>query len=181
VNMLAPAERFENKRNIENPEMYAVFPFRLVAIGRPDIELGIEALRHRWDRGHIGWRQDDIFMAYLGLAEDARNNLVTRARLKDSGSRFPAFWGPNYDWVPDQDHGGVLMKALQSMVLQTDGDKIFLLPAWPKDWDVSFKLHAPRKTVIEVSYREGRIESLQVTPESRRKDVVGPAEQSSTE
>ena len=176
VRMLAPAERFENKRNIENPELYAVFPFRLVVLSRPDIELGIEALRHRSDRGHIGWRQDDIFMAYLGLAEDARENLVARARLKDKGSRFPAFWGPNYDWVPDQDHGGVLMKALQSMAMQTDGDKIYLLPAWPKGWDVSFKLHAPKKTVIEVVYSKGEIELLEVTPESRRADVILPGE-----
>lgn len=174
VRMLAPAERFENKRNIENPELYAVFPFRLVALGKPDIELGIEALSHRWNRGHFGWRQDDIFMAYLGLADDARNNLVARARMKDKNSRFPAFWGPNYDWVPDQDHGGVLMKTLQSMAMQTDGDKIYLLPAWPKGWDVSFKLHAPKKTVIEVDYRDGQIQSLTVAPESRRKDVVMP-------
>lgn len=176
VPMLAPAERFENKRNIENPELYAVFPFRLVALGKPDIELAIEALRHRSDRGHFGWRQDDIFMAYLGLAEDAKKNLVARARMKDKDSRFPAFWGPNYDWTPDQDHGGVLMKTLQSMALQTDGDKIFVLPAWPKGWDVSFKLHAPKKTVVEVIYREGRIEALQITPESRRGDVVLPTE-----
>ncbi len=174
VRMLAPAERFENKRNIENPEMYAVFPFRLVALGKPDIKLGIEALRHRWDRGHFGWRQDDIFMAYLGLTEDAQKNLVARARTKDKGSRFPAFWGPNYDWIPDQDHGGVLMKALQSMAMQTDGDKIFVLPAWPEEWDVSFKLHAPKQTIIEVTCRDGHIQSLQVTPKSRQQDVVTP-------
>jgi hypothetical protein len=69
------------------------------------------------------------------------------------------------------------MKALQSMVLQTDGDKIYLLPAWPRDWNVSFKLHAPKRTLVEVAYRDGRIESLQVAPQSRRNDVVFPPEQ----
>ena len=34
-----------NRQNIENPELYAVFPFRRLAIGRPDIELAIEALQ----------------------------------------------------------------------------------------------------------------------------------------
>ncbi len=177
VRMLAAADRFEDKRNVENPELYAVFPFRLFGIGRPDIELAIEALNHRDDRGHFGWRQDDVFMAYLGLAEDAKKNLVARARMKDKTSRFPAFWGPNYDWVPDQDHGGILMKALQSMALQTDGERIFVLPAWPKDWDVSFRLHAPKKTVVEVVYQNGKIESLQVSPESRRQDLILPSEQ----
>jgi hypothetical protein len=169
---LAPAEFFADKRNIENPELYPVFPFRLFAFNRPNVDRALAALEHRWDRGHSGWRQDDIFMAYLGLTEDARQAVVSRARSHDPGERFPAFWGPNYDWTPDQDHGGVLMKAFQSMVLQSDGEKIFLLPAWPKDWNVEFKLHAPQRTLVEGEYRDGRLVALKVTPESRRTAVT---------
>ncbi|MCP3920161.1 MAG: LamG domain-containing protein [bacterium] len=176
--MLAPAARFEDKRNIENPELYAIFPFRRVAFEKPNVELGIRALNHRSDRGSSGWRQDDIFMAYLGLADQARDNLVQRARNKHADSRFDAFWGPNYDWVPDQDHGGILLKALQAMLLQTDGKKIYLLPAWPADWDVSFKLHAPYRTVIECDVRDGNIQELRVTPAQRRQDVVVVNQQS---
>jgi hypothetical protein len=172
VRMLAPAERFAMKRNIENPELYAVFPFRLFGVGEPRIELATEALEHRRDKGNFGWRQDDIFMAYLGLAGQARTYVSGRARNKDSNSRFPAFWGPNYDWVPDQDHGGVLMKAVQAMLIQSDGRKIYLLPAWPKAWDVEFKVHAPFKTIVEGVCRNGKIEQLSVTPEDRRKDLV---------
>ena len=65
--MLAPAEKFATKSNIENPELYAVFPYRRVALGRPGVELAVEALNRRLDRGNFGWRQEDIFMAYLGL------------------------------------------------------------------------------------------------------------------
>jgi hypothetical protein len=173
---LAPAEFFANKSNIENPELYPVFPFRLFAWNRPNRDWALAALEHRWDRGHSGWRQDDIFMAYLGLTEDARKAVVSRARSYDQGERFPAFWGPNYDWTPDQDHGGVLMKAFQSMLFQTDGKQIYLLPAWPKQWNAEFRLHAPEKTVVEGVYRDGQLISLKVTPESRRQDVlVGPA------
>jgi len=172
--MLAPAEKFDNKMNCENPELYAVFPFRRVAVGRPGLELGIEALNYRWDRGDSGWRQDDIFMAYLGLADQARENLVSRAKNKHSASRFPAFWGPNYDWIPDQDHGGILLKALQAMLMQTDGQKIYLLPAWPKKWDVDFKLHAPGNTVIEGVVTNGKLVKMTITPRSRSKDVIVP-------
>ena len=171
---LAPAEFFAQKSNIENPELYPVFPFRLFAFNRPHPEWAIEALQNRWDKGNHGWRQDDIFMAYLGLADDARKALVSRAKSHDRGERFPAFWGPNYDWTPDQDHGGVLIKTFQSMLLQTDGQKIFLLPAWPKEWNVEFKLHAPQQTVVEGVYRDGRVQSLRVTPESRRADLEMP-------
>jgi hypothetical protein len=169
--VLAPAEFFADKRNIENPELYAVFPFRLFAFNRPNVDWALTAVEHRGDRGHSGWRQDDIFMAYLGLTGEARKAIVSRARSHDRNERFPAFWGPNYDWTPDQDHGGVLMKTLQATLLQTDGNKIFLLPAWPKDWNVEFKLHAPQRTVVEGVYHEGKMESLRVTPKTRRADV----------
>ncbi len=56
------------------------------------------------------------------------------------------------------------MKAVQAMLLQTEGDKIFLLPAWPKDWDVKFKLHAPKQTVIEGVVSNGALVSYTVTP-----------------
>jgi alpha-L-fucosidase 2 len=174
VRMLAPAERFANKSNVENPELYAVYPFRLYGIGKPGIDLAIRALDRREDRGHFGWRQDDIFMAYLGLANDARKAVVSRARNHDANERFPAFWGPNYDWTPDQDHGGVLMKTFQAMLLQTDGRRIFLLPAWPKEWNMEFKLHAPQETVLEGAYRDGKMVLLKDTPESRRRDVEMP-------
>jgi len=169
---LAPAEFFADKRNIENPELYAVFPFRLFAFNRTNADWALTALEHRADRGHSGWRQDDIFMAYLGLTDGVRKAVVSRARSHDPNERFPAFWGPNYDWTPDQDHGGVLMKACQAMLLQTDGQKIFLLPAWPKEWNVEFKLHAPQQTVVEGVYRDGKVQSLRVTPEARRADLT---------
>ena len=169
---LAPAASFAQKSNVENPELYAVFPFRLFAFDRPNPDWAVEALRDRLDRGNFGWRQDDIFMAYLGLAEDVCRSVVGRARSHDPGERFPAFFGPNYDWTPDQDHGGILMKAFQSMVLQTDGRRIFLFPAWPKDWDVEFRLHVPERTDVEGVWRGGRFESLRVTPGSRRADVT---------
>ncbi len=81
-------------------------------------------------------------------------------------------WGPNYDWTPDQCHGTVAMTALQRMLVQYDGNDIFLLPAWPKDWDVKFKLRAPQNTTIEGVIKNGRIVSLEVSPLSRLKDVV---------
>jgi hypothetical protein len=170
-NALAPAEKFAMKQNIENPELYAVFPFRLIALEKPHLDWGIEALNRRWDRGHAGWRQDDLFMAYMGLTQETRKAVVSRARRHDPTQRFPAFWGPNYDWTPDQCHGGVLLRTLQAMLLQTDGRRIILLPAWPKEWDADFKLHAPYQTVVEGRIRGGKVVDLTVTPQERRKDV----------
>jgi hypothetical protein len=158
------------KRNVEHPELYAVFPFRRITAGHPDAPLAVEALRRRLDRGCYGWRQDDLFMAGLGLAREARDGLVSRARQR-SPCRFPAFWGPNFDWTPDQDHGGVLMRTIQQMLLQTDGRRIRLLPAWPQEWDVDFRLHAPFGTVITGRVEGGTLASWTITPSERAADV----------
>ena len=52
-------------------------------------------------------------------------------------------WGPNFDWTPDQCHGSNILTTLHLMLLQPVGGKLHMLPAWPKDWDYEFKLHAP--------------------------------------
>jgi hypothetical protein len=170
--IFAPAEAFDMRKNTENPELYCVFPFRLCSFEKPNADIGRRTMKHRLAGGNAGWRQDEIFMAYLGLADEARTNLVGRARNHHKESRFPAFWGPNFDWIPDQDHGGVLMKAFQSMILQTEGRKIFIAPAWPQDWNANFKLHAPYQTVVEGRVEAGKLVDLKVSPESRRADVV---------
>ena len=72
-----------------------------------------------------------------------------------------------FDWIPDQDHGVNILTTLQFMLLQSDGKKLYVLPAWPKNWDVSFKLHAPYNTTVEGVFKAGKLERLKVTPESR--------------
>ena len=86
--------------------------------------------------------------------------------------RFPAFWECKMDGTPDNDHGANSVNALQSMLLQCNGRQIYLLPAWPEDWDVSFKLKASGNTTVECVYRNGRVEKLEVSPRSRRTDIV---------
>jgi hypothetical protein len=61
------------------------------------------------------------------------------------------------------------------MLIQYDQDRILLFPAWPSEWDVEFKLHAPRNTVIEAAMKEGKIEIISVTPASRKADIIVPA------
>ncbi len=64
------------------------------------------------------------------------------------------------------------MIGLQEMLMQTPGRTIRLLPAWPKEWDVDFKLHAPERTVVTGKVRDGEVVELEVVPESRKGDVV---------
>jgi len=171
--ILAAAEQLiGEKRNSENVELYAVFPYPLYGVGKPDLDMARLTFEKRLEKGSFGWRQDDVQAAFLGLAAVAREYVAQRFATKHPGSRFPAFWGPNMDWIPDQDHGGNGLMALQTMLLQADGGRILLFPAWPKEWDVEFRLHAPQNTLVEGVYRSGALESLKVTPPERAKDVV---------
>lgn len=169
------AGKFKPQRsNCENPELFAIWPFQLFGVGRPNLDVGVETFYSRVEKASFGWQYDGQSAAIVGLADEAKRILLGKIRNSHPNFRFPAMWGPNYDWLPDQDHGSNIMLTAQHMLLGTAGDKIILLPAWPKDWDVSFKLHAPRRTTVECVYRGGKVERLVVTPESRRKDVQLP-------
>jgi len=161
--------------NKENPELYAIYPFRHYGLGKPDLELArasFEARRNKW----FGcWSQDAVQAAFLGDTATAKAGVIRHLTARDPRLRFPAFWPKGYDYPPDQDNGGNGMLAIQTMLLQTEGDRILVLPAWPVDWDVDFKLHAPGKTTVAVALRSGKIFRLTVDPPARRADVILPA------
>jgi hypothetical protein len=164
-------EPLPNRTNCENPELYTVFPYPLFGLTKPRLEMAQTTFRKRIQYNHMGWSQDEIQAALLGLTEEATTMIVKRAHMKHKGSRFPAFWGPNFDWIPDQDHGSNLLTAFQRMVAQGVEDKILLLPAWPKSWKITFKLHLPFQTRIFGEY-DGTGLNYDVDPPARKKNVV---------
>ncbi|MCH7226095.1 DUF5703 domain-containing protein [Haloferula sp. A504] len=172
---IAAAREIKSRmRNFENPELYAVFPFHLFTLATASedgLRTAIRSFHARRHKVNMGWQQGPIWAAMLGLTDEARAMVVERARDKAKGYRFPGFYGPNYDWTPDQDQIGVFQIALQRMLMQCEGDRILLLPAWPEEWDVHFKLHAPRQTTVQARVKDGKVVALKVHPESRRGDV----------
>ena len=132
---ISPAVSWERINNVETPQLYPVFPWRIYGVGKENLELARntyfydpEAIKFR---SHVGWKQDNIWAACLGLTEEAKR--LTLAKLSNGPHRFPAFWGPGYDWTPDHNWGGSGMIGLQEMLLQTNGEQILLFPAWSKE------------------------------------------------
>lgn len=171
---ISPAASWERINNVETPQLYPVFPWRIYGVGKENLELARntyfydpEAIRFR---SHVGWKQDNIWAACLGLTEEAKR--LALSKLSNGPHRFPAFWGPGYDWAPDHNWGGSGMIGLQEMLLQTNGEQILLFPAWPKEWDIHFKLHAPGETTVEATLKDGKVTDLKVLPESRKKDII---------
>jgi alpha-L-fucosidase 2 len=169
--VILPAEKYGKTRNSENPELYVAFPYRLYGVGKPGLDLARNTFAARLFPQDVCWGQDGTQSAVLGLTDEAKK--VAISEFTDYGDeRFRWFWSGNHDWIPDLDNGGSGMITLQLMLLQCDGRRIQLLPAWPKAWTADFKLHAPYQTTVEGHVQNGKLTNLKVTPESRAKDVV---------
>lgn len=174
---IKPAWSWTKKINAEQPELYPLFPFNEFHIGDPEIP----CFKAAYDRAPsdtkelVAWHHCGVQLARMGEVDAAKDFI---SRQMDNGPlRFPTFWRST-DWTPDHNWGGAGMIGMQEMLMQVIDDKhIVLFPAWPKDWDVDFKMHAPHNTVIEGSLRGGKLIDLNVTPASRAADVYNLYEQ----
>lgn len=169
--VILPALEYPKPGNSENPELYVTFPYRLYGVGKPDLDLVKNTYAARRSPQNTCWGQDGTQAAIMGLTDEAKKAAI--AEFTNYGDqRFQWFWKPAHDWIPDLDNGGSGMITLQNMMMQCDGKRIQLTPAWPVDWTADFKLNAPYNTIVEGHVNNGKVTNLQVTPASRAKDVV---------
>lgn len=170
--IIKPAESWKKVANVECPQFYPLFPFNRFQLGMDEMTI----FRNTWKHGTfpkdmvISWHQDGIFFARMGMMAEAVD--YNMKKLRSSDRKFPTFWGPGHDWVPDHNWGGSGMIGLQEMLMQCFEDKILLFPAWPKEWDVHFKLHTPLNTTVQGVLKDGKLTGVEVFPESRKKDVI---------
>lgn len=157
---IAPAVVWERIQNVETPQLYPVFPWRMYGMGRD----GLQTARNTYQkdphalemRASKGWKQDNIWAACLGLTDEAVR--LNTEKLADGPYRFPAFWDPGFDWAPDCNRGGSGMIGLQEMLLQEAPDgSLLLFPAWPDGVDASFRLHATDGRIVEAEITDGKI------------------------
>jgi hypothetical protein len=184
------------KANSETTELYVVHPFRLIGVGKAanvgmsdqvgpgdnDLDMARQTYVERVQHCNVGWCQDLLQVASLGLVDEATELLVERAAIgpvvtgckhvdqkgctsKGTGSyRFRGF-------TPDGEAGGNQPSNNQLSGMRTGLNKMLLLPlddvkrrmivfpSFPTArWNVRFKLHAPLNTTIEASCQDGSLE-----------------------
>jgi len=154
--VIAPAETLinKNRENCETPELYAVFPFRLYGLDKKDLSIARNTYFERDIRDLKGWGQDSLDTALLGLTDETIRLLTNNFSDRNKACIFPAFWGPNFDFTPDQDNGCVGSIAFTQMLLQCDKDSIKVLPAW-NGWDVEFKLPVYNNKYVKYKRENG--------------------------
>lgn len=159
---IAPAIVWARIQNVETPQLYPVWPWRMYGVGRKDLEVGRNT--YLYDphavqmRSSKGWKQDNIWAACLGLKDEAERLAVEK--FADGPYRFTAFNDPGYDWAPDLNKGGAAMIGLQEMLLQEAADgSLLLFPACPRGWNLRFRLHATNGRTVEATVLDGKITS----------------------
>lgn len=157
---IAPAIVWARIQNIETPQLYPVFPWRVYGMGRENLHIARNTYLkdpHAVEMHSTkGWKQDNIWAACLGLTDEAFK--LNREKLADGPYRFPAFWDPGYDWAPDCNKGGASMIGLQEMLLQEKPDGgLLLFPAWPKNINAKFRLKATGGRTVEAEIKNGTI------------------------
>jgi len=176
--------------NVETPELYAVHPYRRLTVGRALGDLGpgaagVQALlapavaSFYADPNALSnhdWTQSVFDAALLGLASDAARLVTERALSPPApGYTWPGFAPAIYDYAPVSEHYSGMVSAVNWMLLQPGDDargSMALLPAWPCEWSVRFKLWGPLNTTVELDYAPGLRRVLTVTPAARLRDVT---------
>ncbi|XP_062510609.1 uncharacterized protein LOC134186626 [Corticium candelabrum] len=175
--VVTPGEKLPARTsNSENTELYTVHPFRLYTFAGTNETLTLARNTYNARRFpcNNGWCQDVMDAALLGLTDDAKGKVTDRAKASPAaGWRFTGFAAHYQDYEPSLDHLSTMRTAVHYMLVQWSSvnDTVFLFPSWPTQWDVTFRLHAPLSTVIEASCIGGKLKSLTVTPDTRKKDI----------
>ncbi len=176
--VIRAADSFQKKFNFwEWPELYTVFPYNFYHAGD---STGLSEALATWrnlpkERSQAAqswsWQCTPAYAAMLGQREDARRLIVEKLSDERKNVRFPAFFGPGHDWVPDMNWGGSGMVGLQRMLLNTDERGIYLFPAWPADWDVEFRLYGYGGVRVDGRICRGGAPAYSVLPASAPQQV----------
>ncbi|OGV82980.1 MAG: hypothetical protein A3K19_32645 [Lentisphaerae bacterium RIFOXYB12_FULL_65_16] len=191
VDCYAPAADLYDDRlvhNMENPELYAVFPFGLLDATSPKAEYdrAVNTFKLRKHPNNGGWSQCPVQAARLRIPQTVSvimDHVRRHQKYPYGGWNSPGtgLKGSNLGVsdVPYFDALGVNLTALQETLLQshcrttaekTDlltGGPIVLVPAVPNDWAGRFRLRARGGFVVSVQFQRNR-RPVEVRIESER-------------
>ena len=182
----------DQKRAYAPNEMYIVYPFAMTHADEngADRERAVNAYRELCEEsdftggdgyylGFWGWDHMPVAAVRLRLpdaAEAVYRHMERTFRWPFGGAKSPAgvmYEGCEVEDAPYFDGSGVMMTALQEMLLQSHaeepdpalyaGGPIRLLPAVPRMWSGSFRLCARGGFVVDCAFRWGRALSARVT------------------
>ena len=170
------------KSNVENNELYAVYPFTMGDYGKnvATFRQGSDMIVYGWEPVGAGWGWYPVPMWAARLALPDAADFVYKFAVGNNtwpfgGGRSPAsimYSGAEVEDCPYLDSAGVLQAATQELFLQSHaeepsaelftGGPIRLLPAVPKTWSGAFKLRARGGFLVECAFEKGEVKSCTI-------------------
>ncbi len=160
------------RHNMENAELYLVFPWGLIGLDSSDEEK--RRFENTWNSRtwrfiNNGWAQDVPQLARMGWAEEARKASLEHASYSQ---RFPngSFICPGaprfhglLTATPYLDSCGVHLTGVHEMLLQSYDGILRLAPSISVEWSGRFKLHALGGWIVEACFVQGQPVSARIT------------------
>ena len=112
--------------------------------------------------------------------EKALKAVKSSLEIDDKSLGFPKSWGSDFSQLPPKKDGvDTLVDSLRPMLIETTGKRVCILPGWPIDQDISFRIDTVTGLGVDVVYRDRKIKRLEVYPKQRTSEVfgLGPYEQ----
>jgi len=180
-----PGEKIEVS-NAENPELFPIGVFPLIALGSPDYALALKTFHARKHVNTSGWTTDSICAARLGIADDEasrrlfpgwtpadRNGwgierlLPNHAELyQDHPNGLMDYYGREPAIHPYLEGSGTFATACGEMLLQSWDGVIRVAIALPRAWNAKFTLLAMGGFLVSAECEGGKV--LYVAIESQR-------------
>jgi hypothetical protein len=165
--VLLPAELFNrtSELNLENPELYGLWPYLMLERGVSDYNMALRTYRGRaWKNFTLGWCLDVIWAARLGLTDEVLHDYETihfPATVRCPGGfsyEAAVTWSqdPNLPLVPSMQGMGTSVCHIYEMVCQDQTAGIYVLPAWPLDRPLSIALYSTTAGRVEIKYTPGQ-------------------------
>jgi hypothetical protein len=144
-------------------ELFSVWPAKLVLRSPEDIEAARRTFEARyWQQIDTGWALDVAFAACLGMLDEVERWYDTHFRFTHV---FPCGLAqeaspmqtdcPVVSWYPSMQGLGTSVIPVLEQLIQDYPDLLVVLPCWPKDVPVRFRLFSPFAGWVEASYRPG--------------------------
>lgn len=158
--------------NMENAELYAIYPWGFVGMDSPSQE--VRRAENTWNNRtwryqNNGWAQDAVQLARMGWSDRAKEALLDHANCTQRfpngtfiNAAAPRFHGLLTD-TPYFDTAGVHATALTEMLLQSYDGTVRICPATTAEWSGRFKLHALGGFVVEAAFEHGQPVIAQIT------------------
>jgi hypothetical protein len=148
------------RKNSENLELEAVWPYGLIGDNSPNLPLATRSYKSRLYVHAPDWSVDAIQAARLGLGDEVVSALtaVTQSYQTFVNGMAILFGGANTGTSePYIEQAGVVAAAMNEAFVQDYDGLLRIVPAWPQGWDGAGTIYVQGQSKVDVQVKGGTV------------------------